>query len=58
MDKQKIDKAIREVAKRNGVSVEEVRREIEQAMMLAGRQVTAEEAVALVVERVEPPVDV
>lgn len=49
MDKQIIEKALKEVARRNGVSVEEVRREIELA---TGGAQTAEETIAQLTQRV------
>ena len=58
MDKKQIEKALEEVARRNGVSVEEVRREIELA--IGGIQ-TAEETIAQLTQRVSekrnPPTD-
>jgi len=50
MDKQTIEKALEEVAKRNGVSVEEVRREIEEA---TGDKQTAEKTIAQLTKRVQ-----
>jgi len=51
MEKQKIEEILKKVAKDNGVSIEEVRREIESALAMSklsdkGEYPTAEEAIA------------
>ena len=51
MDKQKIEKVIKKIAKDNAVSVEEVRREMESALAQSTLSKTPEEAVVYLAER-------
>ena len=58
MDKQSIEEILKKIARKHGVSIEEVRREIERALAasnlsFAGEQPTPEEIVAHLAKVVE-----
>ena len=54
VDKQRIERALKEVARKNGVNVEEVRHEIEQAVNLSKMEkLSVEEVLEQLAKRVE-----